>query len=113
MTISFDSIGQQCVTAKVNGTPVAGAVCKFSNNGAVAPCADGNPIHGFVENIRGKYATVTVRGFVTAAYSGTAPTLGYCALSGAADNKVKVLTGAKEYLVVSVNANENTVTFLL
>ena len=70
MSISFDSIGQQCVTASADTSLVAGAVCKFSSNSAVSACADGNPIHGFVENIHGKNATVTVRGFVTAAYSG-------------------------------------------
>ena len=113
MSISFDSIGQQCVTASADTSLVAGAVCKFSSNSAVSACADGNPIHGFVENIRGKSATVTVRGFVTATYSGTAPTVGYCALAAAAANKVKVLSGAKEYLVVNVNTTKNTVTFLL
>ena len=113
MSISFDSIGQQCVTTAAATSLVTGAVCKFTGNGTVAACADGDPIHGFVENIRGKNATVTVRGFVTAAYSGTAPTVGWCALAGAASNKVKVLTGAKEYLVVNVNTTENTVTFLL
>ncbi len=113
MLISFDSIGQQCVTVKANGTPVARAVCKFSSNCAVEPCADGDAINGFVENIRGKYATVTVHGFITTGYSGTAPTVGYCALAGAEENKVKVLSGAKEYLVVTVNESEKTVTFLL
>lgn len=113
MSISFDSIGQQCVTASADTSLVAGAVCKFSSNSAVSACADGNPIHGFVENIHGKNATVTVRGFVTAAYSGTAPNVGYCALAGAASNKVKALSGAKEYLVVHVNTAKNTVTFLL
>ena len=113
MSISFDSIGQQCVTASADASLVTGAVCKFISNSTVSACADGNPIHGFVENIRGKNATVTVRGFVTAAYSGTTPTVGYCALAGAASNKVKVLTGAKEYLVVNVNTAKNTVTFLL
>ena len=113
MSISFDSIGQQCVTASADTSLVAGAVCKFSDNSVVSACADGDDIHGFVENIRGKNATVTVRGFVTAAYSGTAPTVGWCSLAGAASNKVKVLSGAKEYLVVHVNTAKNTVTFLL
>ena len=113
MSISFDSTGQQCVTAMVSGMPVAGAVCKFNNNNLIAPCADGGAIHGFVENIRGKSATVTVRGFVTATYSGTGPTVGYCALAAAAANKVKVLSGAKEYLMVNVNTVNNSVTFLL
>ena len=60
MSISFDSIGQQCVNAMVSGMPVAGTVCKFNNNNLIPHCANGDAIHGFVENIHGKNATVTV-----------------------------------------------------
>ena len=113
MTVSFDSIGQECVTFQCSSGVSAGTLCKLSLNGYVVPCCDGDPLHGVAMKQAAGLASLAIRGFVTLPYSGTAPTLGYCALAAADANTVKVLEGAREYLVAAVNSTDSTVTFLL
>lgn len=113
MTVSFDSIGQECVTFQSSDTISAGTLCKISKNGYVAACNDGDVFHGVAMKQSAGLTSLAIRGFVTLPYSGTAPTLGYCALAAADANTVKVLEGAREYLVAAVNTADSTVTFLL
>ena len=112
MTVSFDSIGQECVTVQSSSIS-AGTPCKFSANGFVSACSDGDAFHGVAIKHASGLTTLAVHGFVTLPYSGAAPTVGYCALAAALSGKVKTLDGAKEYLVVDVNSADSTVTFLL
>lgn len=113
MTFSYDSIGQVCVTAKNPDGEAVGTLCKFTANAQIQACADGDDINGLIVTGRGKIATVTVGGFVTVPYSGSLPTPGYCALAAAGNKKVKVLSGAREYLVVYTDPVAATVTFML
>lgn len=113
MAISYDSIGQECVTVQSNNRIPLGYPCKFSNSSTVSMCSDGNAFHGIVMSQNENLITLAVHGFVTVPYSGTAPTVGYCPLAAAAAGKVKKLEGAKEHLVVSVDTTMSTVTFLL
>ena len=53
---------------------------------------------------------VIMKGFMTLAYSGTAPALGYAALGADGDGGVKaVTTGGRTVLVVEVNETDTTV----
>lgn len=113
MAISFDSIGQECVTVRTNSNISVGSPCKFTASNTVSVCSDGNAFHGIVMSQREGFITLAVHGFVTVPYSGTAPTVGYCPLAAATGGKVKKLEGAKEHLVVSVDTTKSTVTFLL
>lgn len=113
MAISFDSIGQECVTATSTSTISANTPCKFLASKHVGACADGNAIHGICIRQEGSLVTLQIKGFVTLPYSGSAPTVGFCSLAAAASGKVKKLENAKEYLVVDVNTTNSTVTFLL
>lgn len=113
MAISFDSIGQECVTVTSNNTISENIPCKFSSSRTVSACADGNAIHGICIRQEGSLVTLQIKGFVTLPYSGSAPTVGFCSLAAAASGKVKKLENAKEYLVVDVNTTNSTVTFLL
>lgn len=113
MAISFDSIGQECVTVTSSNTISENIPCKFSSSRTVAACADGNAIHGICLRQANHLVTLMVRGFVTLPYSGSVPTVGFCPLAGAGSGKVKKLDGAKEYLVTEVNTTNTTVTFLL
>lgn len=112
MAISYESIGQVCITCTNSGA-AENVPCKIIYNNSISSCLDGNAIHGVVVATRGSLATVAISGFVTLPYTGTAPTLGFCPLAAASSGKVKKLDGAHEYLVISVDTTSKTVTFLL
>lgn len=112
MSISYNSIGQVCITCYNSGVQV-NQPCKMSTNNTVAACQDENAIEGVVVAGNNSLATIAVKGFVTLPYSGNAPTLGFCPLAASGTGKVKKLEGAHEYLVCSVDTSKKTVTFCL
>ena len=112
MAISFDSIGQVCVTAAVSGQVAPGCPVAYTGCCQVSPCADNGKIHGIVASYADGYAAVTLRGFVTVPYTGSAPAVGFTALAAAGANAVKA-SGTTAYLVVDVDTVNQTVTFLL
>lgn len=112
MSISYDSIGQVCVTCMGVG-PQINTPCKISTNNTVAICSDGDPICGVVVTKKNNLTTVAIKGFVTLPYQGNTPTHGYCPIAAAGNNKVKVMEGAREYLVFQVDTSKKTVTFCL
>ena len=112
MAISFQYIGQVCITCFNSGVHVD-QPCKISTNCSIAACVDGNPIDGVVVAQSNNLATVAVKGFVTLAYTGSTPTLGFCPLAAAGNGKVKKLEGAHEYLVCNVDTIKKFVTFCL
>lgn len=112
MSVSYDSIGQVCVTANLSQEIAAGSPVKFTDNAQVAPCADGDTVHGVLVSGRQGLGAVALRGFVTLPYSGTAPAVGMTALAAAGAGKVKA-GGSVSYLVTQVDTANTTVTFLL
>ena len=112
MAISYESIGQVCVTCFGSGLQL-NAPCRLTTNNSVSSCLDGQTIEGVVVSMNSNLATVAVKGFVTLTYVGDAPTLGFCPLASAGGVKVKKLDGAREYLVFNVNTTKKTVTFCL
>ncbi|MBQ3357027.1 MAG: hypothetical protein IJG45_07960 [Oscillospiraceae bacterium] len=112
MSISYNSIGQVCITCYNNGAQV-NQPCKMNANNGVSACQDTDAIAGVVVAARGNLATVAVKGFVTVSYSGDAPALGFSPIAATGMGKVKQLEGAHEYLVVSVDTAKKTVTFCL
>lgn len=112
MSAAFQEIGQVCVSMAC-GIEAADKMCKVSGNGAVSPCAAGDKFCGKVVSHRGGYGAVLVRGFVTADYTGTAPGLGFAALSANGSGGVKADSNGNSYLVVDCDSTAKTVTFLL
>lgn len=113
MSISFDGIGHRSVTFPV-GTCTVGFPCKLDTEETVSNCAASGKFLGVVEEVKGGYAGVQLHGFVTLPYTGTAPTVGFTALSANGTGGVKVdTTNGKTYLVVHVNKTATTVTFEL
>ena len=112
MLISYDSIGQVCVTCMGSG-PQINSPCKISTSNTIAICVDGDPIDGVVVARNSNLSTVAIRGFVTLPYFGEAPTCGYCPLAAAGPNKVKVMENAHQYQVFQVDTLKKTVTFYL
>ena len=112
MSISYESIGQVCITCYCSSAGV-NHPCKVSSNHTVVSCADGDEIEGVVVAKHSNLATVAVKGFVTLPYTGSAPNVGHCPLASAGSGKVKVSDGAREYLVVNVDTPKKYVTFCL
>ena len=112
MAISYDSIGQLCVTCFSSGAHL-NEPCKICANNTVTACQDANEIEGLVVAAKGNLVTVVIKGFVTLPYIGSAPTVGYCPIAAAGSGKVKTLEGAREYVVFNVDTSKKTVTFCL
>lgn len=112
MKVCFEDIGHMSATFAV-ASGEAGVPVRLSGNAAVAPCADGEVFCGVLESCRGGFGGVQLHGFVTLPYTGTAPTLGYNTLVGNGSGGVKVATGGRSLLVVSVDTGVNCVTFEL
>lgn len=114
MKVSFEGIGERVATfynSAVNAA-AAGKAVKIAANDTVSLCADGDKLAGFCIDADEYTATVKTAGFVTAAYTGTAPTLGFCALCADAAGGVKAGSG-REYLVIEVDTAAKTVGFII
>ena len=112
MAVSYESIGQVCVTA-MGVTPLINAPCKFNASNNITVCAEGDPFDGVLVAKSNTLSTVAIKGFVTLPYAGSAPTFGYCPLVASGSTKVKVQEGARKFLVVQVDTSKKTVTFYL
>lgn len=114
MKLSYEGIGQWAATFAC--TEVSeGEMVKISGNGTVATCSDGEGFCGMVLSVSrgGDACTVALGGLVTAGYTGSAPTLGWCGLSADASGGVKSNAGGRSCLVVDVDTASETVTFAL
>ena len=114
MSVSFEGIGQWAATFACAETQ-EGSMVKISGSGAVADCGDGDAFCGQVLSVSrcGDACSVQLGGFVTAAYSGTAPNLGWTALSADGQGGVKADAAGRSYLVAEVDTAAGVVTFVL
>lgn len=113
MAISFEGLGQLCVTTNCNNTVTPGIPCCIGTNKVAAACSEGQNFAGIVANVRGSTAGVIVRGFVSAPYTGANPTTGYVGLAADGTGAVCVNAEARTYLVVEVDIATKTVVFLM
>ena len=114
MKLSYEGIGQWAATFACDDL-AEGELVKISGNGTVAACSDGEGFCGMVLSVSrgGDACTVALGGLVTAGYTGSAPTLGWCGLSADASGGVKSNAGGRSCLVVDVDTASETVTFAL
>lgn len=114
MKLSYEGIGQWAAIFAC--TKLAeGAFVKISGNGTVADCGAGEDFCGVVLSVSrgGDACSVALGGMVTAGYTGTAPTVGWSVLVGDGAGGVKTAETGREYLVVDVDTDAETVTFAL
>lgn len=112
MSVSFGGFNSNCVTFKTAAELENGCSVKISESDTVSACADGESFCGFAMNADNGYACVQLSGAVKAKYSGNAPALGYATLVSDG-NGVKASENGREYLVIAVDENNGTVTFLM
>ncbi len=113
MKISMNGYGENTATFKADGIVCASHTVKMSDNFTVAPCSDGEAFIGTAVNVRNTVACVQLAGYTTLHFSGTAPVVGYSSLVADGIGGVKVLEGAKEYLITNVDTDNNTVGIIL
>lgn len=79
---SYEGIGQWAATFAC-GQVEEGQMVKISGNGQVSACGAGDGFCGQVLSVGrdGGACAVALGGMVTAGYSGTAPSLGWCGLA--------------------------------
>lgn len=112
MSVSFKGFNENAATFKTTEDIPTGKAVKISASDTVAPCADGENFCGFAVDGGGGYACVQLCGTVKTGYTGTAPALGFDRLAASADG-VKTADNGREYLIFSVDADAETVTFLM
>lgn len=115
MSVCFDGVGQVCATFLGEGLS-EGHVVKLAGGGRVAPCGDGEVFCGVALVCRDDACTAQVRGFLSAAYSGSAPGAGAAILCGNGKGGVR-MAGEQENgtrcLVVDTDTSRKRVTILL
>lgn len=112
MAVSFGGFNENTATFWVSGEIENGKPVKMSESGTVEACADGDAFCGICRGSDGSYAAIQLSGAVKSTYSGADPECGYTKLSASADG-VKVSDSGREYLVVEVDTDAMTVTFLM
>ena len=115
MKSSFEGIGQWAATFACDGNVEEGNVVKISGNGKVAVCQNGDGFCGqaVVVGRDGAACTVALGGMMSASYTGTAPVLGWSALSADGNGGVKADESGHTCLVVDVDTAGMIVTFAL
>ncbi|MBR2667321.1 MAG: hypothetical protein IKD96_04085 [Oscillospiraceae bacterium] len=123
MSISFQGMGEQLVSFEA-GTVTAGYPVSMSDNGKVANSGNGDCFAGIaVHKSDDGFAAVQLSGFVTLAYSGTAPSLGWQRIAANGSGGVKtasssvsegvVTEGGRLCLVVDVDTANTRVGLFL
>ena len=114
MKVSFEGIGQWSATFACDADVQQGQVVKIGGNGQVARCADGDAFCGVVNAVGrdGAACSVVLGGMVTAAYTGSAPALGWSEMIADGNGGIKIGSG-RAYLVTAVDEAAKTVTFVL
>lgn len=112
MNVAFNGIKEQVVTFLSENQQAGVPVC-ISENGTVAVCADGGQLVGVAVSAGKGINAVQMAGYVKLPYTGNAPELGFCELSGNGAGGVKVLEGGRKCLVVELDAGAGLVGLFL
>lgn len=115
MTNSYEGIGQVVATFMTEEPVAEGQIVKLSATNSVGVCAAGEAFCGKVKVAArdGRGCAVALRGMVTASYSGNTPGVGWCELASDGNGGVSEKIGSRTYLVVDLDPETKTVTFML
>ena len=114
MTTNFNGFNEKVLTFECDTEISAGAPVKITANGKVAACSAGDRFVGICVNTRGGYACVQVEGYVSSAYTGTAPTVNVTKLVSDGNGGVKAdATNGGEVVAVCVDTTAKTIGFIM
>jgi len=116
MSVSFGGIGSVIATFRTYGTIPEGGPVKMHGDGAVQACAAGDRFCGIAVYVSDDgHAAVQLGGCASAAYTGTAPAVGYGRLVADGAGAVKTDSGTTggEYLTLGTDTAAKTCGFIL
>jgi len=111
--ISFDDIGQVCVSFHCDNEIAPGSPCSVYRSQTVGFAKANEPFIGKVISYRNNVANVVISGFVTFPYSGSPVSVGYTNLCSDGEGNITANEDGKTYLVVAVDNFKKTATILL
>ena len=104
MEYSFSGFGENAATFAAQDGVTPGIPVKMTANGTVGACAAGDDFCGVALSTRCGSAAVQLCGYVRLPYDGTAPAVGWQALSAAAGGKIQTAaTGGRKLLVIDTD----------
>ncbi|MGX8711538.1 hypothetical protein ACRQU7_18025 [Caproiciproducens sp. R1] len=113
MNISLNGYGEQMATFEAESGVAPGIPVKMTGNGLVGVGQAQDEFCGVAVSVRGGFAAVQLHGYVTVAYSGTAPAVGYRFLSCDGNGGVQAESTGRSLLVTDVNAAAQTCGIIL
>ena len=113
MKLSANGFLQAVLTMKSDEPIAVGTPVKMADGFTVAAGENGDAFCGVVCTSRGTICGVQLRGSVTLAYSGNAPEVGACSLVCDGEGGVCVSADGTNVLVLAVDTDAGTLTFLL
>lgn len=111
--VSFDGIGETAATFFAGETAQPGQVVKMSGSCTVSPCAAGDAFVGVATSCKNGCTGVQVRGFMTLAYSGTAPAAGPAVLAADGKGGVQTAQTGVSCTVIGTDAAAGRIVVLL
>ncbi len=113
MELSFEGYGENAATFAAQSGVAPGMPVKMTANGTVGACAAGDDFCGVALGVRCGYAAVQLCGYVRLPYDGTAPAVGWQALSAAAGGKIQTASTGRKLLVVDADDAAKTCGIVL
>lgn len=111
--VSFDDIGAVVATFAAKEDVTAGQVVKITANGEAGACSANDAFAGLALSVRGGFAGVQVKGFMTVTTTGTV-NLGRVNLAADGSGGVQAASsGGVPALVVSVDSTAKTAVICL
>ena len=111
--VSFEDIGAVIATFATQDSVKPGQVVKIAANGQVGACSAKDAFAGQAQSVRGGFAGVQVKGFLTVSTTGTV-NLGRVSLEADGTGGVQAATtGGVTALVVSVDSAAKTAVICL
>lgn len=113
MAISLKGYNENTATFKISGLVTPGQTVTMADNLTVKPSAASDKFVGVCVNVRGDYACVQLNGYVSLSYTGTAPTVGFCAVMADGKGGITSSGTGREMLVTDIDKTKKTVGVIL
>ncbi len=113
MNVYLNGFDRKEVTFNAGEGAAEGKTVSFINKTTVGAAAADDNFCGVCALIRNGMASTVLRGYVTVAYSGTAPVLGYNRISADGAGGIRVSENGRHILVADVDTVNNTCGIVL
>lgn len=113
MNHNFTGFNTNEVTLDAASAVAAGKAITLADSYTADIPSAGADFCGVCSAVRGSHASVVFSGHTTVAFSGTAPTVGYCKLVADGNGGVKLGDSGRAILVVGVDTDEAVIDIII